>query len=201
MSRLKTRFRGRKLLKNLRRRESQTRGQQKNRRGRPPDPAVRSYSGWWSFFDCGASTAAPGANIIACGASPLSSQSAEEAGSRPFCGLVLCNFLLFQVGSLYEGSRTPLSQGALRKEQPASLLSPPSLCTRRGGLSSRRRIIFQDAWVRYRQLRIVAPLAYARPRLPGRGHRLHNLSRPLRESGRKQRLGELSAGRMLCIIK
>src|ERR1039458_2193669 len=63
--------------------------------------------------DSGSKAAAPNQTlqkrVRTCG------RSAEEAGSRPCCGLVLCNFLLHYDSPVERGSRLPLSEKEVLK--------------------------------------------------------------------------------------
>lgn len=72
----------------------------KKNEGRPPTPAGNLLPAGGVFSTAVQVPRRLLQPEVASGASPLSGRSAEEAGSRPFCGLVLCNFLLYQVGSL-----------------------------------------------------------------------------------------------------
>ena len=106
----------------------------------------------------------------ASGASPLNDRSAEEAGSRPFCGLVLCNFLLYQVGSLSTRDHVlPLLQGAFL-ERAANCAFPLHLhyAPGRTGCQAGPKRYLQDMRVRYRmRLCLACPvLLFAAP-LPG----------------------------------
>ena len=108
----------------------------KTRNGRPPAPAVTTFRPVESLrLRCNYRGAC--CRILASGASPLSGRSAEEAGSRPSCGLVLCTSSFSTKAAPTRGiSYSPYLEGVLLMNQgPYCVLSPPSICTRRLTLS------------------------------------------------------------------